>query len=112
MIHNGIACVVIVYREMHIERCVISHIGLTANDQVDRYIDSGMASVLAATVASWVFHGPMWWPIALLAAGGVWMAIGAGATVLAMCASGQSDHARRLLHPEAHRIEVVTMSIA
>lgn len=80
--------------------------------QVYRYTYSAMASVLASTVASSIFHGPMWWPIALLAASGAWLAIGAGATGLAMCASGQSDHARRLLHPDAHRIEVVTMSVA
>jgi hypothetical protein len=77
-----------------------------------RYVYSGMASILAATVASWVFRHHLPLIGVLLAAATVWIVIGAGATGLAMCASGQFDAAKLMLHPRTHHLEVTTMAAA
>jgi hypothetical protein len=55
-----------------------------------RYVYSTMATVLAATVSSLVFHSSLPLGTALLLAAGTWILVGAGATTLAMCASGDS----------------------
>lgn len=77
-----------------------------------RHIYSAMAAVLAASVTSWVFHRHLMLVEALPAAAAIWIAIGAGATGLAMCASGQFEAARRLLRFGPHRLEMVTLAIA
>ncbi|HJQ03216.1 MAG TPA: hypothetical protein VJ851_16585 [Jatrophihabitans sp.] len=79
-----------------------------------RYIYSTVAaSVLAATAASWIFrYHHLALVGALPAAAAVWLAIGAGATTVAMCASGQFDAAKVMLHPQTHRLEVTTMVVA
>ena len=78
-----------------------------------RYLYSTMAAaVLAARAASWTVRHDLPLAVSLAAAGAVWIAIGAGATILAMCASGQFAAARAMLHPDAHRIEVTTMAVA
>ncbi len=80
--------------------------------RVHRYVYSAMASVLAATVTSWVVRQHLPAAVALPAAAGVWVAVGAGATMLAMCASGQFGAARAMLHLRPHRLEVATMAVA
>ena len=78
-----------------------------------RYLYSTVASsVLAATVASWTFRCHLPLGIALPAAAAVWVAIGAGSTILAMCASGQFDAAKAMLHFHTHRLEFITMAVA
>jgi hypothetical protein len=77
-----------------------------------RHVYSKMAAVLAASVTSWLFRRHLMLVEALPAAAATWVAIGAGATGLAMCASGQFDAARRLLRFGPHRLEVVTVAVA
>jgi hypothetical protein len=78
-----------------------------------RYLYSTVASsVLAATVASWIFRHHLAIVVALPAAAAGWLAIGAGATVLAMCASGQFESARAMVHPDTHHLEATTMVVA
>jgi len=43
---------------------------------------------------------------------GAWILIGAGATVLAMCASGDFDAVRKMLQPQTHSMVIVTMAVA
>jgi len=77
-----------------------------------RFVCSSGASILAATVASWIFRHHLTLAAALPAAAAVWLAIGAGATGLAMCASGQFDAAKAMLHFHTHRLEFITMAVA
>lgn len=77
-----------------------------------RYVYSTLTSVLAATIASTIFHQQF--PLAgrlLLAAAG-WLLVAIAATTLAMCASGQFAAARAMLHPRPYRIEIITMAVA
>jgi hypothetical protein len=80
--------------------------------RVYRYVYSTMASILAATTSSGVFRLEL--PVAgtLPMAAAAWLLIGAGATTLAMCASGELDAARQMLHPRTYRLELVTMAVA
>jgi hypothetical protein len=80
--------------------------------RLHRYTYSSLASVLAATVASWIFRHHLSLIEALPAAAAAWLCIGAGATLFAMCASGQFADARRMLHLQAHRLEITTMAVA
>jgi hypothetical protein len=77
-----------------------------------RYVFSLMASVLAAAVSSRTMRLGL--PVAgtLPLAAAAWLFVGAGATALAMCASGQLRAARSMLHLDAHRLEAVTMAVA
>jgi hypothetical protein len=77
-----------------------------------RYVYSTTTSVLAATLASVAFHQSL--PLAgrLSMAAVAWLAVAIAATTLAMCASGQSDAAKAMLHPRSYRIEIVTMAVA
>jgi hypothetical protein len=77
-----------------------------------RWVYSAMASVLATTVASLTFRQHMLLIEALPLAAVIWIAIGAGLTGLAMCASGQFGAAVHLLHFEPHRLELITMGVA
>jgi len=80
--------------------------------RVYRYVYSTMASVLAASLASWLFHSHTPWAQALAAAAGVWLLVEGGATGLVLLASGQSDAAWSMLHPRTYRLEIVTMAVA
>lgn len=80
--------------------------------RLHRYIYSSLASVLAATVASWIFRHHLSLIETLPVAAVAWVTIGAGATALAMCASGQFAGARRMLHLQSYRLEITTMTVA
>jgi len=78
-----------------------------------RYLYSTVAaSALAATVASWLFRRHHALAVALPEAAAAWVMVGAGALVLAMCASGQFDAAKTMLQPKTYRIEAAAMAIA
>ena len=78
-----------------------------------RYLYSTVAaSALAATVASWLFHRHEVLAAGLPIAAAAWVVVGAGALVLAMCASAQFAAAKTMLHPRAHRIEAAAIVIA
>jgi hypothetical protein len=80
--------------------------------RLHRYVYSSLASVLAATVASWTIRHHLPLVEALPLAAAAWLATGAGATILAMCASGQFGAVRRMLHFQSHRLEITTMAVA
>lgn len=77
-----------------------------------RYVFSLMTSVLAASIASRTMRLAL--PVAgtLPLAAAAWLVVGAGATALALCASGQLSAVRAMLHLDAHRLEAVTMAVA
>jgi hypothetical protein len=77
-----------------------------------RYVYSAMASILAATIASWLFHQRVPLTVALPTAAAAWLLIGGGLTALALYASGQFDAARLMLHPRTYYLEVLTMAVA
>jgi hypothetical protein len=77
-----------------------------------RYVYSTMTSVLAATAASTVFHQGLPSASGLSMAAAVWLMVAIAATTLAMCASGQFDAAKAMLHPRPYRIEAATMAVA
>lgn len=79
---------------------------------VYRYVYSVLTAVLAATAASLVcrLDLPLAGRVSMAAA--AWLLVGAGATALAMCASGQFGAAKAMLHPRTHRIELITMAVA
>lgn len=79
---------------------------------VYRWVYSAMASMLAATVASLTFRQHLLRIEALPLAATIWIAVGAGATGLAMCASSQFGAAANLVHFEPHRLELITMGVA
>lgn len=80
--------------------------------RLHRYIYSAMASVLAATMASWISRHALSPVEGVSAAAAAWLLIGAGATMLAMCASGQFGAAKAMLHPRTYRLELLTMGVA
>lgn len=77
-----------------------------------RFVYHVMTTVLGATATSEALRLdlPVW--DALPIAAGVWLAVGPGLTILAMCASGQFGAAKAMLHPRTYRLEVVTMAVA
>jgi uncharacterized membrane protein len=78
-----------------------------------RFVYHTMASVLSATLASEALHSFQLPVVAELAiAATAWLAIAAGLTILAMCASGQFGAAKAMLHPRVYRLEVMTMAVA
>jgi hypothetical protein len=77
-----------------------------------RYLYSAFGSVLAGTAASWIFRHELPFGEALAIAAATWLLIGAGATVLAMCASGQPAAARTMVHFDAYRLELTAMVVA
>jgi len=77
-----------------------------------RYIYSLMGSVLAAATASRTIHLDLPEAGTLPLAAAAWLLVGAGATALAMCASGQLRAARSMLHLRTYRLEAVTMAVA
>lgn len=77
-----------------------------------RWVYTALASVFATTVASLTFRQHLMRIEALPIAAAIWIAIGAGATGLAMCASGQFRAAVNLVHFEPHRLELITMGVA
>jgi hypothetical protein len=77
-----------------------------------RYVYSTMSAVLAATSASLTIQLDLPVASSLLLAAAAWWLVGAGTTTLAMCASGQFDAAKAMLHLRAHRIELITMAVA
>ena len=77
-----------------------------------RYVYSLLASVLAAAFASQTMRLGLPVAGALPLAAAVWLLVGAGATALAMCASGQLRATRSMLHLDAHRLEALTMAVA
>jgi hypothetical protein len=79
---------------------------------VYRYVYSVASAVLAATTASYGCHLDLSLAGRLSMAIAAWLLVGAGTTALAMCASGQFDAAKAMLHPRTHRIELITMSAA
>jgi hypothetical protein len=80
--------------------------------RLHRYVYSVLASVLAATIASWICRHSSSPLEGVSAAAAAWFAVGAGATTLAMCVSGQFGAAKTMLHASTHRLELVTMGVA
>jgi len=80
--------------------------------RVYRYVYSSMGTLLAATVCSWVFHRSLPLAVTLAVASVLWGVIGAGATTLAMCASGDFDAAKKMLQLQPHRMVLATMCVA
>lgn len=82
------------------------------NRRVYRYVYSSMGTLLSATVCSWIFHRHLPLVAALPLAGVLWVVIGAGATTLAMCASGDFGAAKEMLHFQPHKMVLATMCVA
>jgi hypothetical protein len=83
-----------------------------SSKRLHRYTYSSLASVLAVTVASWIFQHHLPLVETLPAAAAAWLCIQGGATILGMCASGQFADARRMLHLQPYRLEITTMAVA
>lgn len=77
-----------------------------------RFVYSVLTAGLAATAASWVFRLSLPLQNTLVLAGATWIAIGAGATTLAMLASGDYLAARKMLHLDAHMLVLATAAVA
>jgi hypothetical protein len=77
-----------------------------------RYVYSLMTSVLAATTASHTLRLGLPTAATLPLAAAAWLLVSYGLIALAMCASGQLQEARSMLHLDAYRLEVVTMAAA
>jgi hypothetical protein len=77
-----------------------------------RFVYHTMTSVLAATLASSLFRLDIPISAGLSIAAAIWLVVGPGLTILAMCASREFDAAKAMLHPRTYRLEVVTMAVA
>ncbi len=77
-----------------------------------RFVFSLMASVLAAATASQAIQTGLPLVGMLPLAAAAWLLVGYGAPAIAMCASGQLQAARSMLHLDVYRLEAVTMAVA
>ncbi len=77
-----------------------------------RFVYTVLTAALAATAASWVFRLSVPIGSALLMAVVTWFVIGAGATTLAMLASGDSPAARQMLRLDAHALVLAAAAVA
>jgi hypothetical protein len=77
-----------------------------------RFVYHVTTSVLGATAASLTFRLELPVPATLPIAAGTCIVVGSVLTIAAMCASGQFDAARGMLHPKLYRLEIVAMTVA